>query len=230
MDEESYYSGLPQLTLFNLGDTVTEAVELFPAVWRAAEALTMPEAGTRLYALEQLNKLNAPRVSPLIAYLVATRIDDPDIEVRTEAIQTLGRIFVQDEEGKLAADTVRYHLSEYLSQMRTRQVYSLLQAVVRQPDIIDHVACLLNACPYGGNHLVEILGSRKIQLDIRKQAVRLIGIVGYLDAIPALDRMLTRLESRIHGQQAMSFIPLAGVDDSALLPEIQLALKRLNTI
>jgi hypothetical protein len=230
MDDESYYSGLPQLTLFDLGDTVTEAVELFPAVWRAAEALTMPEPGTRLYALERLNKLNAPRISPLVAYLVATRIDDPDIEMRIEAIRTLGLVLVQDEEGKLATDTVRYHLSSYLSQMRTRQVYSLLQAIVHQPDILDHVARLLDDCPYGGNHLVEILSSRKVQLAIRQEAVRLIGIVGYLDAIPALERMLIRLESRIQGQQAMSFIPLTGVDDSALLPEIQIALKKLNTL
>ena len=230
MDKEAYYSGPPQPTLFDMGDTDTSVVELFPAVWRAAEALTMPEAGTRRFALEHLNKLNAPRVSPLVAYLVATRIDDPDIEVRAKVVQTLGYIFVQDEEGKLASDTVRYYLSDYLSHMRTRQVYALLQVIVHQPDTVDHVAHLLNACPYGGNHLVEIFTSRKVGLAIRQQAVRLIGIVGYLDAIPALERMLARLESRIHGQQAMTFIPLAGVDDSTLLPEIQIALKKLNSL
>jgi hypothetical protein len=54
--------------------------------------------------------------------------------------------------------------------------------------------------------------------------------VGYVDAIQALDRIATRLETRLNGQQAMPFLPLTGIDDTELLPEVQEVLFQLRSI
>jgi hypothetical protein len=83
------------------------------------------------------------------------------------------------------------------------------------------VAQLLNACPYAGNHLADILADRSKTLNIRKQAAHYIGRVGYLAAVPALERLQTRLESRLSGQQAMPFAPPMGTDEVELLPFVR---------
>jgi hypothetical protein len=88
---------------------------------------------------------------------------------------------------------------------------------------------LLNACPYAGNQLADILSSRKVPLEIRRYAVRMIGLVGYLDAIPALERQLARLETRLHGQQSLAFAPVDMVEDAALIPDIRRALAFLQS-
>jgi hypothetical protein len=124
---------------------------------------------------------------------------------------------------------VRQVLSARLSRMRTREIYALLQAALHDLAIETQTACLLKACPYAGNHLSDILASRKVPLPIRQQAVRFISMVGYLDAIPALERMAFRLESRLNGQQAMPFVPISGIDDTGLLPDVKSALASLQS-
>jgi hypothetical protein len=57
----------------------------------------------------------------------------------------------------------------------------------------------------------------------------LIGRVGYLDALPALERLLARLESRLHGQQAMPFAPKSSLEEAELLPDLQLTLTLLRS-
>jgi hypothetical protein len=59
--------------------------------------------------------------------------------------------------------------------------------------------------------------------------VRFVGRVGYVDAIQALERIALRLEARLNGQQAMPFLPMMGVDDTALLPDVRAALFQLRS-
>ena len=129
----------------------------------------------------------------------------------------------------MAPESTRQTLKATLSQMRTRRIYALIQILPQSQELEQAVASLLNACPYAGNQLAEILASRKVSLDIRRYAARLIGLVGYLESIPALERLLARLESRIHGQQAMSFAPLEMTDETDLIPDIRRALAFLSS-
>jgi len=112
--------------------------------------------------------------------------------------------------------------------MRTRTIFGLLLVLVRYPDLLHQVARILNACPYAGTHLADIAISRKAPIDVRSKALQLIGLVGYLDAQPALERMLVRLESRLNGQQAMPFAPPVGLDDTNLLPDVKKAIAALE--
>jgi HEAT repeat protein len=225
-DEPSQASP-PQPLLFDLEES-TAKIELFPSVWTASEGLTSPHSGVRRDALEQLLNLNAPRFSPLVAYLLASRLTDPEIAFRAMIVKTLGDVLSPDENGHPAPEKVRQTLSAYLAQMRTRHTFALLQALVEDPSLEKHVANLLNACPYAGNHLADILSDRRSPLSVRKQAGRMIGRVGFLDAIPALERLSSRLEARLNGQRSMPFAPASPQEELDLLPIIQTAMMLLR--
>lgn len=220
MDVDPLVTKLAQPTLFDLGETSFGALELFPSVWSAAEALTFPDVSTRRAGLERLAKLNAVRLSPLVAYLVATRLSDPDIELRTRVVQVVAEVLAPDNQGQAAPEPVLQQLKGYLSQMRTRQLFALLQVADFDPSSEPYIAALLNACPYAGHNLANIMTDRKALLGVRKQAAYFIGRVGYLDALPALERTAARLESRLSGQQSMPFATVEPCDESVLLPAV----------
>jgi HEAT repeat protein len=220
-------SRLRQPSLFSLEES-TGRIELFPTVWNAVEDLTMPNPRLRRNALDRLIELNAPRFSPIVAYVLVTCLADTDLVFRTRVVKTLGEILVPDGDGRPAPEEVLKSLAHHLAQLRTRQVFALLQVTAGNPDLEGHVARLLDACPYAGNHLVDILSDHKLPLAIRKQAVQLIGRVGYLEALPALDRLAARLETRINGQRTMPFAPPAGSNELDLLPAVQATLAILR--
>jgi HEAT repeat protein len=229
METDRQYSHHPQARLFLLGDTSVGVAELFPMVWMAAEMLTGPNAILRREALVQLEHAGVVRLSPLAATLVASRMDDPDTEVRIKALQIIGDALAPDLQGRLLPEAVRSHLSFYLSALRTRKIYALLQSLAQHPELEMQTGRILNLNPYAGNHLLEIANSRKAPLEVRRRALRMIGRVGYVDALPALERIQARLESRLNGQQAMPIAPPLGVDDSALLPDVLEVLSALRS-
>jgi hypothetical protein len=227
MDKENQTSSPPQPLLFNLGESSAK-IELFPAVWGAAEDLTSPDTRVRTDALERLKDLEAPRFSPLVAYLLATRLTDSDVDFRAKIIELLGEVLSLDRQGQPAPENVRQTLNAYLAQMRTRHTFAILQVIAEHPSLEKHAANLLNACPYAGNHLADILSDRKSPLSVRKQAGRMIGRVGFLDALPALERLSARLEARLHGQRAMPFAPIPSAEELDLLPVVHTAMTLLR--
>lgn len=217
----------PQLPLFTLEESMGK-VEVFPAVWLAIEDLTSPESGIKQQALERLQILNAPRFFPVVTYLLFTLITEQDLQLRKRIVQTLAEILAPDEQGLPAPDNVRNNLLLNLSQIRTRQIYALLQVIIEDDSLEKDVARLFDACPYAGNHLLDILGDYRMPLEVRKQAVNMIGRVGYLDAIPPLERLASRLATRLNGQQLMPFAPPPGSNEAELLPAVQASLEILH--
>jgi len=218
-----------QPRLFGPENTSTGSAELFPAIWNAAEDLANPIPSVRQLALECLENTGAARISPLVSYLIATRLNDPDIELRSRVVRILGGVFAPDADGNMAPEAVTTQLVHYISDMRTRQIFSLIQVLLQDPESAPDVIRILNVCIFAGNHLIEMANSRKISLEIRRKAIWLISQVGYLDAIPALERLQIRMETRITGQQSMPFAPPLGVDDSDLLPDVKDALLILRS-
>ncbi len=229
MKTDSNFSEFEQPVLFKLGEVSVGHVELFPAVWSAAEALTALEPEARRKGLERIEELHAARFSPLVAYLVTTRITDPDMDIRGQAVRILSAVLVPDQHGSLAPADVRRRILAVMAQMRTRHIYALLELASRSHECEAAVTSLLNACPYAGTHLADILTSKKTPLYIRREAASLIGRVGYLDAIPVLERLVTRLAGRMSGQQSMPFAPAGGNEEVALLPDVQAALNQLRS-
>jgi hypothetical protein len=230
MDADSFHFHLDQPSLFEFDDASTSALELFPAVWSAGEAIISPDRQVRQQGLEQIAQSHAARYAPLIAYLLVTRLMEPEMELRTQVVNILADALRLDSQGRVAPEPVRLQLINDLARMRTRQIYALLQVADFDPQAVDSVAVLLNACSFAGNHLADILLDRKMSISIRMRAVELIGEVGYLDAIPVLERIRTRLEARLNGQQHMPFLTLEEGDEVALLPSIQTSLELLRSV
>lgn len=230
MDLDTLYLTPIQPTFFEGFETSTGLLELFPAVWVAAEGITSPEIRVRTTSFKNLIDLGAPRLSPLISYLLATRVIEPDLSLRAQIVKTLGELLIIDERGLQAPDTVRRHLISYLAQMRTRPIFCLLEAALFEPSLEVHITRLLNACPNAGTHLAEIFSDRNTRLPVRQQAVHFVGQVGFLEAIPALERLAARLEARKKGQQSMPFVSSSSTQqESELLPEINQTLWMLRS-
>ena len=218
----------PQPQLFLLEESIG-TIELFPSVWSALEDLTTDDINTQNAALDELVQINAARFSPVVSYLLVTRIVEPNIELRGRIIQTLGEVLLPDSNGYPAPEDVRSSLHHYLSSFRTRQIYALLEASAEYNYLEEHVGRLLNACRFAGNHLIDILNNPKVPLEVRKQAAVMIGNVGYLYTMPALEKLARHLEARIAGQTVMNFAPLKSSSESDLLPAIEEALRNLKT-
>jgi HEAT repeat protein len=229
MDLDMLYLTPVQPTFLEVIETSSGLLELFPAVWSAAEGLTSPDVHVRSASLSRLLELGAPRISPLISYLLATCILEPDLPLRCRIVRALGELLIADEAGRQAPDAVRRHMIIYLAQMRTRSIFSLLQAINAEPNLEAHVTRLLNNCPHAGTHLSEIFSDREVPLAVRQQAVHLVGQAGFLDAVPSLERLASRLEARRNGQQSMPFAPPPTTqDESKLLQEINQTLWMLR--
>ena len=220
---------ISQPVLFDFADSATGVAELFPEVWSALEELTSPVVDIRIGALDRLIEIDAPRLSPLVAYVLATRLDDPDIEFRFRVVQALGDVLAPQNSTVETPEMVRRHLKSYLSHMRRRNIFALLQVAEQKISSETNVAVLLNTCSYAGNALTNIFLDRKIPLPIRRQAIIYAGRVGFLDAIPALEKLADRLESRINGQSTMPFATPSDLDEKSLLPAVQTALRLLQT-
>jgi hypothetical protein len=228
MDKEPLHINLTQPTLFNFSHTTRGAVELFPEVWSAMEDMIAPKPSRRHLGLDRLLKLNAPRLSSLVTYLLATRMTDPDLTVRVRAIRIIGDICSPDEGGRSVPDSVKDALYSYLAQIDGGQVLYLIQASIFDPSIFSQISRIINYCPNAATFLSDILMDRKATLEERRQAAELIGKVGFLEALPTLERLHSRLAARLRGQQSMPFAPPPTPDEAELLPSVEKALGLLQ--
>lgn len=228
MDADAFSIHLSQPALFDLAQTSAHALELFPAVWSAAEGLVAPESGTRHAALDCLQELDAARISPLVTYLLTTRLADPDLLLRARVIHILGDLLGPDAQGTFVPEGVLRYLKVALETMSAPGILALFQSLEYQPSLETHVARLLNACPHAAIRLSEIFLDRNLPLGLRRRAVELTGKVGYLDAIASLERLAARLEARQGGQQLMPFAPPSAPEEASLLPAIHQALLALR--
>jgi hypothetical protein len=203
-------------------------VELFPTVWKALEDLTKDDDFLRADALEQIAELDAARISPVVSYFLVTRIIEPNLKLRARVVEILSSVLTVDENGIPSPEDVRNSLRIYLSAIRTRQVYSLLQVSAEYPDLEPCINLLLGASSFAGNHLVDILEDRKTPLEIRKQAAVMIGQVGYVYTLPAMEKVAGRLEAHLEGQTTMSFTNQTPSREVELLPLVHEAISSLR--
>ena len=99
----------------------------FTEKWQEVEKLTSPDSNEREAALDSLMEQGVARTSPLIAYILATRISDPDLELRAHIAKALGSILTADENGQFVADQVMTHLHGFLYHIEKDQILKLLE-------------------------------------------------------------------------------------------------------
>lgn len=228
MDANPSTLGFIQPQLFSFGETSEGMLELFPTVWAACEELLAQDVNVRRSGVNKLIAVNAPRFSPLVAYILATRLSDPDLELRKQVVTALADLLVIDEKGLAAPENVRQTLHTRLRHMQQSTVLALLEVGEADSKLEDNLATLFNADPEAGSLLTAILAERKNRLGIRMMAVRMIRRVGYLDTVTDLEKLASRMENRINGQQAMLFSLPVMQDEHGLLGEIRATLLTLR--
>ncbi len=210
-----------QPALFEISQTSASTLELFPKVWKAAEEMVDPFLENRQKSLDILDELNAARYSPLIAYFLFTRLNEPEPGLRCRIIKVLSDALSPDAHGNFAPERVRQTLRNHLALLGWDQIFTLLETIEIEPSLDKAGALLLKANSRAGEVLAEILLDRKTPLPIRIQAAQMIGRVGYVDAAPSIERLINRLEAKANGQQAFSFSSAESLEEAQLLPVLQ---------
>ena len=219
----------PNLISLELPETQA-LLELFPGVWMAAEQLGSQDVTRRHQALDELLRTNAPRISPLIGYLLTTRILDPDLRLRMRIVEALANVMRRDSDGKYAVDSVRSHIIAGLTYVGEIGILALLELAEKDQTLIPHISKLINFIPKAGENLKVFAGNREQKIEIRRMAIFFIGRIGYVEAIGELNRLRNRIETRHEGQKRMPFAPPAADDrEEGLLQEINKTLSALRT-
>ena len=227
MDHE--FMQIVQLPLFEYGETARNIAELFPALWKAAEQLTSPDASIHQKGLDTILEMGAQKVSPLVAYLIATCMNDADVFIRRRVVIILADLIAGEGNGQQIPDEVRAAVMHYVHNMSEAVVLGLLEVSVADAHADQAIYHLFNTCPYAGKYLGDVLVQWKHPLAIRQKAIYFIGLVGYLEALPVLERMMNRLEARQDGQYAMTFAPASSKNDDDLMPFLRIAIEQLNS-
>jgi hypothetical protein len=224
------YETIPkiQLPLFIYGEPTENILEVLPAVWNAAESLAAPEAITRNQALNAILELGVQRISPLVAYILVTRLNDPEISIRRRVIYVLGDLLMDEISRKDGPDNVRMTIIHALQNLNEDTAHGLLEVAVLDPKIEKFLFQLFSNCSTAGKYLGEILSQRKYPLPIRQKAIYIVGQVGYTEVLPVLQRLYNRLETRQNDQYSMSFAPSAVDHDENILPVLRIAINRLT--
>jgi hypothetical protein len=217
-----------QLPLFVYGEPTENILDLLPAVWNATESLASPDAVTRNHGIDALLELGVQRASPLVAYVLATKLSDPEITIRRRIAYILGDLIIDDPAISHTPENVRKAISNVLQTMREETIYGLLEVAVMDPRVEKSIYQLFNGCPMAGRHLGDILSQWKNPLAIRQKAIYFVGLVGYTEALPVMERLMNRLEARQNGQYAMSFAPPSSQHDEDILPILRIAIDRLK--
>jgi HEAT repeat protein len=218
-----------QLPLFVYGEPAADINEVLPAVWAATEAMAAPDAVTRHHGLDDLVELGVQRVSPLVAYIIATCLNDPDIYVRRRVVYILADLIIKDPVVSPTAENVRKTVMNYLHNMDEKTIYGLLEVALMDPHVEKCIYHLLNTCPQAGIHLGEILSHYKNPPSIRQRAIYYVGLVGFTEALPALERLLNRLTARSNEQYSMSFASPTSTSDDDITPTLRIAIQQLST-
>ena len=94
--------------------------------------------------------------------------------------------------------------------------------------LLDQAEQIFQNSSIAGYHLINIIADRNQPISIRKLAILYIGRIGYLDALPELERLENRLESHLAGQRSFTFTTAYTPKDTQLLPSIRTALSNLR--
>lgn len=215
MDQDPVNLNRRLIPLIGLDESSEKGMDLQSLIWEAAESLTSPDLMKRTAALEQLIEYDVVRQLPLISYLLVTRLTEPDIELRTRIVKALGGVACTSVSDSPISRTVLKTLIYHLSRIRTREIFALLQVAEYDKSTEPYIAGLLSCSSFAGGHLSQILSARGTPCEIRRQAVHFIGLLGFLDALPTLERMATRFAGR------------AGANEADLLVELQCAVDHL---
>lgn len=158
------------------------------------ESLVSPDPDLRESGLGELISLEDFQDQPLVIYLLATRLLDPELEIRFHAVQELGKLMDFDGSGPGLADSSLRILTGFTTQLDKGQLIKLLEVSAAYLASEETVANILKLCSYAGKELGGIVNDRKLSVEIRQQALFYCGEVGFLSTATAIRNLVQRIE------------------------------------
>jgi len=196
-------------------------------IWQAAEGLVSPNSVEREKALDYLLDQGAPAKSPLIVYLLATRLSDPDLEVRFHIVKALGSVLVGEVEGGELLDPVLKQLQSFLAYLNTEQLLNLLEVSEQYLSAEESLIGIFRLASYAGIRLSGIVNDWKNPLGIRQKAIYFCGEAGYLETRTTLKGLVSRIENR-NQRPTRSSVRKKTMDENQLYPYAVAALEKLS--
>ena len=195
---------------------------LINQIWAAAELLISPDLNDRKRGFQSLIELDAVKQNPVIVYLLASKLSEPDFSLRSFIVGVLAGLL---DESTLTSDRMQYSrqiLVKYLSKISTEELISLLELAEIDPPSMGHVVQLLSSCASAGDQLSKIVKNRDCPIEQRLISLDIIGKVGYLEAINDLERMEKRLIKRGISEDSNSL-------ENGLLKKIETTIELLKS-
>jgi len=230
MDVGSSILKVDNMNLLEHEASESSRFEYLTELWEAAENFVSPEIRERWMGFDWLLNHHLLFKSPLIVYILISRLNEPELDLRVRIVHHVADLIDLNYNLQFEKEYVQKQLIMQLSAMRNRQIFSLLQVVDYDPDLEPQVTKILNYCSYAGTHLSGILSDRLAPNAIRKLAAYFIGKVGYLDALPTMERMVTRLETRTNGTNGHKSHEITENEQTDLLQTINRSLEYLTAL
>jgi len=196
-------------------------------LWETAEGLVSTDSYLRESALTQLEEIEGFYRSPLIAYLLVSRISEPELEIRFHFIQLLGSLVDYDSPGQQLTDKALCIAKGALDQMDKFQLIRLLEVSDSYLAAESAIKSILKLSSYAGSVLSGIVNDWKLPISIRQQAVFYCGEGGYLNSRPTLQNLIQRVEKTRNRSGGRSERKKSR-EDEFLYPYVVSALEKLN--
>jgi len=195
--------------------------------WLTLENLIAPDPALRESALEELAELEGCQEQPLIVYLLATRLLDPELEIRFYAARILGDWVDFDCPSQALSEKTLNILTGFTNQLDQSQLVKLLEVSAAYLAAEEAVGNILKMCSYAGKALSGIVNDRTIPVEIRQQAIFYCGEVGFLNTVIAIKNLIQRVQKN---QARAGLIPTRKkhLDEEHLLPFAVAALGKLE--
>jgi hypothetical protein len=223
------YSATSGLTPARLTSRVVPTVD----PWMAGEMFISPHIEERRRGLALLCGTETARTSSLTAHLLASRVEEPDLELRAQIVQALADYFEFRGREFRYPPEVRSNAAGLIRRFERTQVLALLELrlalqqgrVSGNPEALRRV---FERLPDASTTLTQLAGDRDLNVPLRAAAIEVIGHVGFTDAWAALEGLALRLEGRRAGQVAMLFAPSDRPEEERLLPALKETLRLLE--
>jgi hypothetical protein len=201
--------------------------------WVAGEMFVSPHIEERRRGFNILFGSDVARRSPLTPQLLASRVEEPDPALRAQIIHALADYFEIRGDDYRYPPEMRGAVVELLRKFERPHIQALveLRSAARAGAILvrsESLACLLERVPNASALLCRMAGDRLLSTELRLTAIELIGQVGFMDALAALEGIEARLEGRRAGQLTMTFAPSDQPEDQELLPALKETLRALR--
>jgi hypothetical protein len=194
---------------------------------KVLEDLLAPDIDLRYEAMTRLCEMDAHRRSPLAISFLVSRLNEPDLSLRAMIVHSIREVILVRDILPKPPLRVQNYLHSVLRELGEREIYSLLELLVQDQELLEPICTLLNQCSMSGETLVEILGCPEYPISIRTASCEIIGEIGFLEARQMIESLERRLSERTSAQFSMPFAPQSYEEAKGLIPVLRRTLDAL---